>query len=178
MIPRTQASSHGAGHSRPVNSGKLLVACSRSRPPASGRDRPGRSSRESCCPAGSPWQKGTPQSMHRAAWPDQLLPERGGRFPGIPDPLLHRTLSRRLAVKLLESGRLSHVISVGPRVGCGVSRWSPSSRLDPVMLSRTGLCGFVAGQFPQGALVVRDHLHETLDSSQSARILAATVLSV
>lgn len=30
LIPRTQADSHGAGHSRPVNSGKLFVACSRS----------------------------------------------------------------------------------------------------------------------------------------------------
>jgi hypothetical protein len=29
-MPSTQAASHGAGHSRPVNSGKLLVACSRS----------------------------------------------------------------------------------------------------------------------------------------------------
>ena len=30
LIPSTQAASHGAGHSLPVNSGKLLVACSRS----------------------------------------------------------------------------------------------------------------------------------------------------
>ncbi len=30
LMPRTHADSHGAGHSRPVNSGKLLVACSRS----------------------------------------------------------------------------------------------------------------------------------------------------
>ena len=30
LMPSTQAPSHGAGHSRPVNSGKLLVACSRS----------------------------------------------------------------------------------------------------------------------------------------------------
>ena len=30
LMPSTQAVSHGAGHSRPVNSGKLLVACSRS----------------------------------------------------------------------------------------------------------------------------------------------------
>ncbi len=27
-ISSTQAASHGAGHSRPVNSGKLFVACS------------------------------------------------------------------------------------------------------------------------------------------------------
>ena len=30
LMPRTQEASQGAGHSRPVNSGKLLVACSRS----------------------------------------------------------------------------------------------------------------------------------------------------
>ena len=30
LIPSTQEPSQGAGHSRPVNSGKLLVACSRS----------------------------------------------------------------------------------------------------------------------------------------------------
>ena len=30
LMPSTQAVSQGAGHSRPVNSGKLLVACSRS----------------------------------------------------------------------------------------------------------------------------------------------------
>ncbi len=30
LMPSTQAASHGAGQSRPVNSGKLLVACSRS----------------------------------------------------------------------------------------------------------------------------------------------------
>ena len=30
LMPSTQDASHGAGHSRPVNSGKLLVACNRS----------------------------------------------------------------------------------------------------------------------------------------------------
>ena len=30
LMPSTHAVSHGAGHNRPVNSGKLLVACSRS----------------------------------------------------------------------------------------------------------------------------------------------------
>ena len=30
LMPSTHAASHGAGHRRPVNSGKLLVACSRS----------------------------------------------------------------------------------------------------------------------------------------------------
>ena len=30
LMASTQAASHGAGHSVPVNSGKLFVACSRS----------------------------------------------------------------------------------------------------------------------------------------------------
>lgn len=30
LMPSTHADSHGAGHRRPVNSGKLLVACRRS----------------------------------------------------------------------------------------------------------------------------------------------------
>ena len=46
LMLRTQASSHGAGQTRPVNSGKLLVECSAlDRRSASGRGRPGRSSR-------------------------------------------------------------------------------------------------------------------------------------
>ena len=69
LMPSTHALSHGAGHSRPVNSGKLLVACSRSA-----------ASRQSCrqtrsfhsgirFPSGQPeWQNGIPQSMHRPAW--------------------------------------------------------------------------------------------------------------
>ena len=31
MMPSTQEPSHGAGQTRPVNSGKLFVLCSRSR---------------------------------------------------------------------------------------------------------------------------------------------------
>ncbi len=33
LMPSTHADSHGAGHRRPVNSGKLFVACSRSDAP-------------------------------------------------------------------------------------------------------------------------------------------------
>ena len=33
LIPSTQEASQGAGHRRPVNSGKLLVACRRSMAP-------------------------------------------------------------------------------------------------------------------------------------------------
>ena len=68
-MPSTQAASHGAGHSRPVNSGKLLVACSRSI--ASRQSSPADQVvplRDRGCPAGSPWwQNGMPQSMHRPA---------------------------------------------------------------------------------------------------------------
>ena len=44
LMPSTQEPSHGAGQTRPVNSGKLLVLCRRSqRLAATGRGRPGRS---------------------------------------------------------------------------------------------------------------------------------------
>ena len=45
LMLSVQAASHGAGQMRPVNSGKLLVECRPRAPPATGRGRPGRSSR-------------------------------------------------------------------------------------------------------------------------------------
>mmetsp|Transcript_36260 Transcript_36260/g.58232 ORF Transcript_36260/g.58232 Transcript_36260/m.58232 type:complete len:243 (-) Transcript_36260:5191-5919(-) len=70
MIPRVQLPSHGAGHTRPVNSGKLFVSCSRS---SASRHRPWCTSSFHSgilFPRGHPecvwWQKGVPQSMHRA----------------------------------------------------------------------------------------------------------------
>ncbi len=69
VIPRTQASSQGAGQIRPVHSGKLLV---RDRDSHASRHRPRRTrSFHSGIRLwrGHPvpdWQKGTPQSMHRA----------------------------------------------------------------------------------------------------------------
>src|SRR3954469_3708635 len=68
-ISSTQAASHGAGHSRPVNSGKLLVACSWSIASRQ-RSRYTRSFQSGIrLPSGQPlWQKGTPHSMHRAPW--------------------------------------------------------------------------------------------------------------
>ena len=51
LIPSTHAGSHGAGHSRPVKSGKLLVACSRSIASRQRPCAPGRSIPESGCPA-------------------------------------------------------------------------------------------------------------------------------
>ena len=69
LMPSTHAVSHGAGQSRPVNSGKLLVACSRS-------DASYQSCRQTRSfhsgmrlPSGQPvWQNGMPQSMQRPAW--------------------------------------------------------------------------------------------------------------
>ncbi len=69
LMPSTQALSHGAGHSRPVNSGKLLVACSR-RAASAQSSRQTRSFHSGMrLPSGQPWwQNGMPQSMHRPAW--------------------------------------------------------------------------------------------------------------
>ena len=49
LIPSTQAASQGAGQMRPVNSGKLLVACRRRTLLPSVRDKPDHSSRECDC---------------------------------------------------------------------------------------------------------------------------------
>ncbi len=69
LMPSTHAPSHGAGHSSPVNSGKLLVACRRSMA-ARQAPRYTRSFHSGIwLPSGQPcWQKGTPQSMQRALW--------------------------------------------------------------------------------------------------------------
>ena len=69
LIPSTQAVSQGAGHKRPVNSGKLFVAWSRSIAPSQS-SRKTRSFHSGIrLPSGQPWwQNGMPQSMHRPAW--------------------------------------------------------------------------------------------------------------
>jgi hypothetical protein len=68
LMPSTHAPSHGAGHSRPVNSGKLLVAWSRSMASCQ-RSRYTRSFQSGMMfPSGHPLlQKGMPQSMQRLA---------------------------------------------------------------------------------------------------------------
>ena len=68
LMPSTHAPSHGAGQSRPVNSGKLLVACSRSMASRQ-RSRYTRSFQSGMrLPSGQPLlQNGMPQSMHRDA---------------------------------------------------------------------------------------------------------------
>ena len=67
LMASTQADSHGAGQIRPVNSGKLLVACSWS---IASRHLPRytRSFQSGIrLPSGQPsWQNGMPQSMQRA----------------------------------------------------------------------------------------------------------------
>jgi len=68
VSPSTQAASHGAGQMRPVNSGKLLVACRRS----AASDHCPRHTRSFHSgmrfPSGQPlWQNGMPQSMQRPA---------------------------------------------------------------------------------------------------------------
>ena len=82
LIPTTQAVSHGAGQSRPVNSGKLLVACSRSS--ASSQSlRQTRSFHSGMrLPSGHPvWQNGMPQSMHRPACSEMIG---STARPGVP----------------------------------------------------------------------------------------------
>ena len=65
----TQEPSQGAGHSRPVNSGKLLVACSRSIASRQSSRRTRSFHSGIRFPSGQPWwQNGMPQSMQRAAW--------------------------------------------------------------------------------------------------------------
>ncbi len=69
LIPSTQDVSHGAGHSRPVNSGKLLVACSRSIAPSQSSRQTRSFHSGMMLPSGQPWwQNGMPQSMQRPAW--------------------------------------------------------------------------------------------------------------
>ena len=78
LMPSTQAASHGAGQSRPVNSGKLLVACSRSLAARqlSVRTRSFHSGMR--FPSGQPlWQNGIPQSIQRLAWVWILLGANG-----------------------------------------------------------------------------------------------------
>ena len=68
LIATTQAVSQGAGHKRPVNSGKLLVAWRRAIA-SSLSPRQIKSFHSGIkLPSGQPlWQKGIPQSMHRPA---------------------------------------------------------------------------------------------------------------
>src|SRR5262245_33731690 len=68
LMPRTHACSQGAGHTRPVNSGKLFVECRRTSA-SSHLSRNTRSLKSGMMfPSGQPLlQNGMPQSMQRAA---------------------------------------------------------------------------------------------------------------
>ena len=66
---RTQASSHGAGHTRPVNSGKLLVECSASIADLQSWRYTRSFQSGMMLLTGQPlMQNGMPQSMQRAPW--------------------------------------------------------------------------------------------------------------
>lgn len=79
LMASTHPASHGAGQSRPVNSGKLFVACSRSAA-ARQSSRLTRSFHSGIrLPSGqASWQNGTPQSMQRSA----CLVTMGSSAPG------------------------------------------------------------------------------------------------
>ncbi len=68
LMPSTHAVSQGAGHSRPVNSGKLFVACSRSMASRQSWLHTSEFHSGMRLPSGQPlWQNGIPQSMQRPA---------------------------------------------------------------------------------------------------------------
>src|SRR5215469_12359868 len=76
LMPSTQADSQGAGHNLPVNSGKLLVACSRSAAARQFPVRPRSFHSGIRLPSGQPWwQNGMPQSMQRPAWRSSSVAE-------------------------------------------------------------------------------------------------------
>ena len=111
MIPSTHEPSHGAGQSRPVNSGKLFVACRRSLASAK-RPRWTRSFHSGIrLPKGQPsWQKAMPQSMQRAACSvSSLAPEGKVDLPPVLDAGLDRSAARAGALEAQEAPGVSHV---------------------------------------------------------------------
>ncbi len=73
LMPSTQDVSHGAGQSRPVNSGKLLVAWRRSMAPSQSSRQTRSFHSGMMLPSGQPWwQNGMPQSMQRPAWVEMI----------------------------------------------------------------------------------------------------------
>src|SRR5690606_31070464 len=68
LIPNTQADSQGAGHMRPVNSGKLLVEANIRYASSHFPSYTASLNSGITLPNGHPeWQNGMPQFMHRAA---------------------------------------------------------------------------------------------------------------
>ena len=110
LIPSTHAASQGAGQIRPVNSGKLLVACS-ARTASRQRSRYTRSFQSGITLfSGQPvWQNGTPQSMQRAACVADLC--RGEvviNLEPVVDALRHGAPPRRLAPIFQKPGYFTH----------------------------------------------------------------------
>ena len=69
FMDSVHATSHGAGHILPVNSGKLLVACSLAIASFQSPWYARLFHSGIRLPRGHPWlQNGTPQSMHLSAW--------------------------------------------------------------------------------------------------------------
>src|SRR3954470_8082673 len=144
-ISSTHAASHGAGHSRPVNSGKLLVACSCAIA-SSQRSRYTRSFQSGMrFPSGQPlWQNGTPHSMQRA-------------------PCSESSMSGRWSTNSLKSP----MRSCGSRSGTP-TRWTfrnaPSSPMvdhEPLARGRHRRLGLLLGELLEHALVVgREDLDE------------------
>ena len=97
LMPSTQAVSHGAGHSRPVNSGKLLVACSRSIAPSQSSRQTRSFHSGMMLPSGQPWwQNGMPQSMQRPACVLDDRQQRAAEAAGVDlVPVLDALLDRR-----------------------------------------------------------------------------------
>jgi len=117
-MPSTHEPSHGAGQTRPVNSGKLLSCGAFERFLPQAAVKPNRSTRDqvvnratgshavSSVPV---WQKGMPQSMHLAPcsaafhstmWKLKIRSSHGW-FDG-------RTIQRQLARVIYKAGRFAH----------------------------------------------------------------------
>ena len=137
-MPRTHDPSQGAGHNRPVNSGKLFVAWRRSIA-AFQRSRKTRSFQSGIrLPSGHPWwQKGMPQSMQRdACAPQRIAPEGHVDLFPVANPRQHRPRRLLLALHLEKSGGLTHwrppaAETAGPRPvagGCAASSARLKSR--------------------------------------------------
>jgi hypothetical protein len=121
LMPSTHADSHGAGQSRPVNSGKLLVACRRSMASCQ-RSRYTRSFQSGMrLPSGQPLlQNGMPQSMQRLAWVwsrlggellVDLLPVLEAHRHRAPDGQLPAVLQKSLVIAHVSSSALASMMA-------------------------------------------------------------------
>ncbi|CAM5355575.1 hypothetical protein SVIOM342S_01957 [Streptomyces violaceorubidus] len=133
----TQPASHGAGHNRPVNSGKLFVACSRSLA-ARQSERATRSFHSGIrLPRGqASWQNGTPQSMHGSAW----RPTIGSSAPGTYTSSSGRpsgTTARRSSSSSRSSWACAGSTRAPFSANTSVSTWSMSSWTDSMTLRKS-----------------------------------------